>query len=365
MRPSVGSRTALWLAVGLGFTLLTSLEYWRFQETVAIQESYEQILRMQHQQQKQQQQLIEILGQGRNAGGDSAANTKAKNSTDGHRIDQSTTEIGADGLNMRNDHTHKPNDAQMDLPKPWQGGRPRTAKVAYLQMLKTGGSTFRQILSRYARARNITKICPYTQSSVFLQHEKQESLKNYDMIFGQYDYRLLQQLPPEFKKMVTVRHPIHRLYSIYFSSAMGDLTKFKNQGYTFYRFLEEYTKKKSPNYQCRMLGISSEEMVKPTLESFDWIGITHIYDQSLLLLQEILGRAPLLYQAKKVSIGLPDLALLDRRFYSRFEKYCLTVFVLRSSLLPRSGATLLLLVHFENRSRTIDRDISVPIAKAI
>ena len=178
--------------------------------------------------------------------------------------------------------------------------------LIYLHIPKTGGTTLRDIIQRQYKTQKILTIPILEKSMITIEDLSSKQKNEINVIQGHLQYGIHNNLNRNAKYFAIIRDPINRVLSTYYyimgqPSNPQNLSTDNNQ-MTIYDYFQSGVNPFLINGQTQLIAgktcsiedplIQSEElllMAKNNIEkNFIFTGITELFDESILLLKNIL-----------------------------------------------------------------------------
>ena len=200
--------------------------------------------------------------------------------------------------------------------------------VLFVHIMKTGGQTVKGIASRHYSLNQITFIQSDTYISEFAQLSLEQRAQP-RLLLGHMPYGIHAQMPRPHRYVTMLRDPIERTISHYYfmrrdpTSYMHEAVKDNN--WSLADYLRHSHDHMMDNCQVRALsgvwntvaiGELTDEMLAMACDNlrtqFAVVGLTERFDESLLLMQQVLGWPYVYYRRKiNVTVNRPKSQSLD------------------------------------------------------
>ena len=200
--------------------------------------------------------------------------------------------------------------------------------VLFVHIMKTGGQTVKGIASRHYPLDQITFIQSDTYISEFAQFTLGQRAQP-RLLLGHMPYGIHKHVPRQYHYVTMLRDPIERTISHYYFMRR-DPTSYmhaavKEHDWSLAEYLQHSHDHMMDNCQVRAIsgvwntvaiGELTDEMLQMACdnlrEQFDVVGLTERFDESLLLMQRVLGWPYVYYQRKiNVTANRPKAQSLD------------------------------------------------------
>ncbi len=177
----------------------------------------------------------------------------------------------------------------------------------HLHIPKTGGTTLRDIIQRQYRAEKILMIPKLEESENILKEVSTSQINQLKLIQGHLKYGIHNHFHRRAKYFAIIRDPINRVLSTYYyvlsqKNNPQNLSTANNQ-MTIYDFVQSGVNPFLINGQTKLISgktgnidnpiIESEELfslAKENIENdFLFLGITEMFDETILILKNMLG----------------------------------------------------------------------------
>ena len=177
----------------------------------------------------------------------------------------------------------------------------------HLHIPKTGGTTLRDIIQRQYRAKKILMIPKLEESENILKEISTSQINQLKLIQGHLKYGIHNHFHRSTKYFTIIRDPINRVLSTYYyvlsqKNNPQNLSTSNNQ-MTIYDFVQSGVNPFLINGQTQLISgktgnidnpiIESEELfslAKENIENdFLFLGITEMFDETILILKNMLG----------------------------------------------------------------------------
>ena len=177
----------------------------------------------------------------------------------------------------------------------------------HLHIPKTGGTTLRDIIQRQYRAEKILMIPKLEESENILKEVSTSQINQLKLIQGHLKYGLHNHFHRRAKYFAIIRDPINRVLSTYYyvlsqKNNPQNLSTSNNQ-MTIYDFVQSGVNPFLINGQTQLISGKTGEIDNPIIESeelfslakeniendFLFLGITEMFDETILILKNMLG----------------------------------------------------------------------------
>ena len=177
----------------------------------------------------------------------------------------------------------------------------------HLHIPKTGGTTLRDIIQRQYRSEKILMIPKLEESENILKEVSTSQINQLKLIQGHLKYGLHNHFHRRAKYFAIIRDPISRVLSTYFyvlsqKNNPQNLSTSNNQ-MTIYDFVQSGVNPFLINGQTQLISGKTGEIDNPIIESeelfslakeniendFLFLGITEMFDETILILKNMLG----------------------------------------------------------------------------
>ena len=177
----------------------------------------------------------------------------------------------------------------------------------HLHIPKTGGTTLRDIIHRQYRSKQILEIPKLEKSESIIKEISGSKINQLIMIQGHLKYGIHKIFHRNTKYFVIIRNPIHRVLSTYYyvlnqTNNPQNLSTSNNQ-MTIYDFVQSGVNPFLINGQTQLIAGKTSKSNDPLIRSeelflkakynidnhFIFIGITELFDESILLLKNLLN----------------------------------------------------------------------------
>ena len=179
--------------------------------------------------------------------------------------------------------------------------------LIYLHIPKTGGTTLRDIIQRQYKTQKILTIPRLEKSMITIEDLSSKQKNEINVIQGHLQYGIHNNLNRNAKYFAIIRDPINRVLSTYYyimgqPSNPHNLSTDNNQ-MTIYDYFQSGVNPFLINGQTQLISgktgnidnpiIESEELfslAKENIENdFLFLGITEMFDETILILKNMLG----------------------------------------------------------------------------
>ena len=177
----------------------------------------------------------------------------------------------------------------------------------HLHIPKTGGTTLRDIIQRQYRSEKILMIPKLEESENILKEVSTSQINQLKLIQGHLKYGLHNHFHRRAKYFAIIRDPINRVLSTYYyvlsqKNNPQNLSTANNQ-MTIYDFVQSGVNPFLINGQTQLISGKTGDIDNPIIESeelfslakeniendFLFLGITEMFDETILILKNMLG----------------------------------------------------------------------------
>ena len=177
----------------------------------------------------------------------------------------------------------------------------------HLHIPKTGGTTLRDIIQRQYRAEKILMIPKLEESENILKEVSTSQINQLKLIQGHLKYGIHNHFHRRAKYFALIRDPINRVLSTYYyvlsqKNNPQNLSTSNNQ-MTIYDFVQSGVNPFLINGQTQLISGKTGDIDNPIIESeelfslakeniendFLFLGITEMFDETILILKNMLG----------------------------------------------------------------------------
>lgn len=177
----------------------------------------------------------------------------------------------------------------------------------HLHIPKTGGTTLRDIIQRQYRSEKILMIPKLEESENILKEVSTSQINQLKLIQGHLKYGLHNHFHRRAKYFAIIRDPINRVLSTYYyvlsqKNNPQNLSTSNNQ-MTIYDFVQSGVNPFLINGQTQLISGKTGDIDNPIIESeelfslakeniendFLFLGITEMFDETILILKNMLG----------------------------------------------------------------------------
>ena len=177
----------------------------------------------------------------------------------------------------------------------------------HLHIPKTGGTTLRDIIQRQYRSEKILMIPKLEESENILKEVSTSQINQLKLIQGHLKYGIHNHFHRRAKYFALIRDPINRVLSTYYyvlsqKNNPQNLSTSNNQ-MTIYDFVQSGVNPFLINGQTQLISGKTGEIDNPIIESeelfslakeniendFLFLGITEMFDETILILKNMLG----------------------------------------------------------------------------
>lgn len=214
--------------------------------------------------------------------------------------------------------------------------------IIFLHIPKTAGSTFHSILNKKYKTRHVQNVfgSRYSEPAIeaFIKAPL-ESKKHIKMLKGHMPYGLHQYLPGSSTYIAFLRDPVERVISLYYYIIKNTQNPLHEavavNKMTLTEFVTSGIAKGTNNGQCRFINGDFDEydfeqndeslyanVLNHIENNFLWLGITERFDESLLVLAELLNwPRPPHYFRGNISKIRKKTSRIDQDSIAVIEKY--------------------------------------------
>ena len=189
--------------------------------------------------------------------------------------------------------------------------------LIYLHIPKTGGTTVRSIIERLYEGSALFTVyddSPSHNSMSDLDSLSSEARKSIQIYCGHVSYGFHQPAGVKPNYTALLRHPIDRVLSFYHHTMTYD-SEWKDKPVSLVKFIHSKNPQMN-NHQTRIVsGMGApfnqcpEEMLWKAIENIEkeflFVGVSELFDESLLVLSETVGWSDPFYIKENVSKGRP------------------------------------------------------------
>ena len=177
----------------------------------------------------------------------------------------------------------------------------------HLHIPKTGGTTLRDIIQRQYRSEKILMIPKLEESENILKEVSTSQINQLNLIQGHLKYGIHNHFHRRAKYFAIIRDPINRVLSTYYyvlsqKNNPQNLSTSNNQ-MTIYDFVQSGVNPFLINGQTQLISGKTGDIDNPIIESeelfslakeniendFLFLGITEMFDETILILKNMLG----------------------------------------------------------------------------
>ena len=177
----------------------------------------------------------------------------------------------------------------------------------HLHIPKTGGTTLRDIIQRQYRAEKILMIPKLKESENIIKEISASNINQLKLIQGHLKYGIHNHFHRRAKYFAIIRDPINRVLSTYYyvlsqKNNPQNLSTANNQ-MTIYDFVQSGVNPFLINGQTQLISGKTGDIDNPIIESeelfslakeniendFLFLGITEMFDETILILKNMLG----------------------------------------------------------------------------
>ena len=177
----------------------------------------------------------------------------------------------------------------------------------HLHIPKTGGTTLRDIIQRQYRAEKILMIPKLKESENIIKEISASNINQLKLIQGHLKYGIHNHFHRRAKYFAIIRDPINRVLSTYYyvlsqKNNPQNLSTSNNQ-MTIYDFVQSGVNPFLINGQTQLISGKTGDIDNPIIESeelfslakeniendFLFLGITEMFDETILILKNMLG----------------------------------------------------------------------------
>ncbi len=217
-------------------------------------------------------------------------------------------------------------------------------KIIFLHIPKAAGTTFKSILKRKYKKRQIINFTGKSDEKInyrdFLSLSTEEK-DNYFAITGHMPFGVHKHINSDFKYITFLRDPVKRVISLFYFIKRNKNHKLHSilneKNYSLEEFLDSHISIEVDNHQTRLLsgdvnlpfGQCSVEQLnkakKNIKDYFTLAGISERFDESLLLIAKDLNWRKVYYANKNQSVGakvrtkLSDDVIEKIKYYNAFD----------------------------------------------
>ena len=216
--------------------------------------------------------------------------------------------------------------------------RQTKSAVIFIHIPKTAGTTLTEILERqYPPSKRYSLGAKVEKAIIEFKSLDESARADVDALYGHMAYGLHTYLPRPALYVTMLREPVERVISFYYFVRgnkyhyLYDLSQYKAADIK--AFVESGHTIMVDNFQVRLLsgvwsevpfgGVTAEHlaMAKQNLDDFDLVGLTERFDESLLLIKDLLGWQCVWYEARNVTQKRPKKSELSADMLETVRAY--------------------------------------------
>ncbi|WP_339998976.1 sulfotransferase family 2 domain-containing protein [Priestia aryabhattai] len=196
--------------------------------------------------------------------------------------------------------------------------------VIFMHIPKTGGTTLNNIFKRSYSKNEIYDHIPLEEMNKQFSQLKEEDKKTLKAVSGHHFYGIHEIFSKPYVYFSMMRHPIERVVSLYYflKSYPGYYEeKMKHMSFDDYIDWDPQAKNGQTQQICGGESQLSVEKAKENLMEFELVGITEMFNESLLLLKKKFKWGNIEYKKMNVTRSRPSLNEVPIEIIKKIEKH--------------------------------------------
>ena len=195
--------------------------------------------------------------------------------------------------------------------------------IIFIHIPKTGGTTLNEIFKRSYAENEIYDHIPVEAMNEHFSQLKAENKKVIKAISGHHFYGIHDLFAKPYTYFTMMRNPIERVISLYYflKTYPGYYEEnMKNMSFEEYIDWDPQAKNGQIHQICGLNSQLSLEKAKENLGVFELVGITELFNESLLLLKNNFNWTNIEYVKKNVTKSRPRLSEVSTAIIKKIEK---------------------------------------------
>ncbi|MDD1516000.1 sulfotransferase family 2 domain-containing protein [Priestia megaterium] len=195
--------------------------------------------------------------------------------------------------------------------------------IIFMHIPKTGGTTLNEIFKRSYTENEIYDHVPLEAMSKHFSQLKEEDKKRIKAVSGHHFYGIHDLFSRPYTYFTMMRNPIDRVISLYYflKTYPGYYEEnMRNMSFEEYIDWDSQARNGQIHQICGQNSQLSLEKAKENLKTFEVVGITEMFNESLLLLKDKLGWNDIAYKRKNVTKSRPLLQEVPTEIIKKNKK---------------------------------------------
>ena len=195
--------------------------------------------------------------------------------------------------------------------------------IIFMHIPKTGGTTLNDIFKKSYAENEIYNHVPLEAMRNHFSQLKEEDKKEIKAISGHHFYGIHDLFSKPYTYFTMMRSPIERVISLYYflKTYPGYYEEnMRNMSFEEYIDWDPQAKNGQIHQICGQNSQLSLEKAKENLKVFEVVGITEMFNESLLLLKNKFNWANIEYKKKNVTKSRPRISEVSPKIIKKIEK---------------------------------------------
>ncbi|MED3918054.1 sulfotransferase family 2 domain-containing protein [Priestia aryabhattai] len=196
--------------------------------------------------------------------------------------------------------------------------------VIFMHIPKTGGTTLNNIFKKFYSENEIYDHVPLEEMNKQFSQLKEEDKKNIKAISGHHFYGIHEFFSQPYVYFSMMRHPVERVISLYYFLKSYPGYYEENMKHMPFEDYIDWDPQATNGQTKQICGVKSQlsvEKAKESLLEFELIGITEMFNESLLLLKKKFKWGNIKYKKANVTKSRPLLNEVPIDIIKKIEKH--------------------------------------------
>jgi hypothetical protein len=195
--------------------------------------------------------------------------------------------------------------------------------IIFMHIPKTGGTTLNEVFKRSCTENEIYDHVPLEAMRNHFSQLKEEDKKEIKAISGHHFYGIHDLFSKPYTYFTMMRNPIERVISLYYflKTYPGYYEEnMRNMSFEEYIDWDPQARNGQIHQICGQNSQLSLEKAKENLKVFEVVGITEMFNESLLLLKNKFNWANIEYKKENVTKSRPRISEVSPKIIKKIEK---------------------------------------------